>query len=176
LPQPNTNDYTAGKSNADADGHGNDHTTSIANGHGNSNSDGNNHTTTTFTDTDADADAASADAKAAANAVPTADAVSEWVKKLNELQSNRELARQLASSLLLRESATRHADASWSAAPKASEATFKNVLVDNRREIVADVQGVVLKPNLPTKHTKRHQNFGGGCRQSGSGHPYKSIP
>ena len=98
MPQPNRNCDAAGKSNAN----GNDHTTSIANGHGNSNSDGNNHTTSTFTDTDANADAASPDSKAPANAVSTADAVSEWVKKLNELQSNRELARQLASSLLCR--------------------------------------------------------------------------
>ena len=44
---------------------------------------------------------ASADAEAAAHAVPTADAVSEWVRTLRELESNQELARRLASSLLL---------------------------------------------------------------------------
>ena len=45
-------------------------------------------------------DSASANAKAAAHTVPSADAVSEWIKELKELKSNRELARQLASSLL----------------------------------------------------------------------------
>ena len=50
-------------------------------------------------------DPASANAKATAHAVPSADAVSEWIKKLKELKSNRELARQLASSLLFREGA-----------------------------------------------------------------------
>ena len=44
-------------------------------------------------------DPASADAKAAANAVSTADAVSEWAK-VKRVKSNRELARQPASSLL----------------------------------------------------------------------------
>jgi hypothetical protein len=51
-----------------------------------------------FAERDADAlgDPASAHAKAAAHAVPSADAVSE----LQKVESKRELARQLASSLL----------------------------------------------------------------------------
>jgi hypothetical protein len=65
---------------------------SYSNGHGH----GNNHT---YSDTNADS--ASADTKAKAHAVSSADTVSEWVKKLTELESNQELARQLASSLLL---------------------------------------------------------------------------
>lgn len=95
MPQPNTDatdksytnsyGYTACKSNAD----------------------GYSYNNTTTPDADCDAhthgDPASADAKAAAHAVSSADAAvtaSERVKRLKELKSNRELARQLASSLL----------------------------------------------------------------------------
>jgi hypothetical protein len=97
LPQPNAHGYT-GKSDAngysyghiyagksDADGYSNsDDATSVAHAHG----DCDNHAETY------------AYAKATAHAVPASDAVSEWAKRLKELQSNRELARQLASSLL----------------------------------------------------------------------------
>jgi hypothetical protein len=101
LPQPNANDYAAGKSDAythsyghgdnyagksDADCYGYDYTTAVSYAH--SDRDGDNHAETY------------ADAKATAYAISSSDAVSEWVKKLKELQSNRELARQLASSLL----------------------------------------------------------------------------
>jgi len=105
LPQPNANDYT-GKSDANAngnyhtttidtyaDGYGNHHATSISYPHGDR--DGDNHAE------------ANANAKAAAHAASSSDSVGEWVKKLKELQSNRELARQLASSLLFRGSAAR---------------------------------------------------------------------
>jgi hypothetical protein len=44
-------------------------------------------------DAAADPHPASADAKAAANPVPASDAVSEWARRLKELQSKRELAR-----------------------------------------------------------------------------------
>jgi hypothetical protein len=90
---PNTDGY--GDRNSDAYSYGNGNTYSIAYGdcYGNSN---------IYCNADTLGDPASADAKAAANAVPSADAVSEWAKKLKELQSNRELARQLASSLLCR--------------------------------------------------------------------------
>ena len=91
MPQPNRN-CDAGKSDADADV--NDHTTynGYADGHGYY------HTASVsyaygHTDALAEPHPASADAKAAANAVSSADAVSEWAKKLKELQSNRELAR-----------------------------------------------------------------------------------
>jgi hypothetical protein len=78
-------DIYAGKS--DADGYSNsDDATSVAHAHGDC--DGDNHAE------------AYAYAKAAAHAVPASDAVSEWAKRSKQLQSNRELARQLASSLL----------------------------------------------------------------------------
>jgi hypothetical protein len=97
VPQPNAN-CDAAKSNAD--GHVNDHTTSISYADGNRND----HTTSvSYANGDGDRfthNKAYTDAKAAANAVPSSDAISEWAKRLKELQSNRELARQLASSLL----------------------------------------------------------------------------
>ena len=56
---------------------------------------------------------AKGNAKAAAYAVSSAVRV---VKRLKELESNQELARQLASSLLYGGSATHYAHAFWSAA------------------------------------------------------------
>jgi hypothetical protein len=81
---------------------------------------GDNHTTSNsyaYADSDAVADPhpASADAKAATNAVSSTDAVSGWIRKLKELKSYRELARQLASSLLCG-GVTHYAHAFWSAA------------------------------------------------------------
>ena len=95
LPQPNRN-CDARKSDTDADV--NDHTTYNSYTYGNCNSNGYHHATSVsyaygHTDALAEPHPASADAKAAANAVSSADAVSEWAKKLKELQSNRELAR-----------------------------------------------------------------------------------
>ena len=153
MPQPNTNGYT-GKSDAnansysyrynysgksDADGHGYsyryDHPTSISY----ANRDCDNHAETY------------ADAKAAANAVSSTDAVSEWVKKLKELQSNRELAGQLASSLLfgmaLRIMRMRFGVRRCSAA-------FKNVLLDNWRKVVVYRQRVGLK-SVDRTHQRR---------------------
>jgi hypothetical protein len=66
-------------------------------------------------DTDAHGNPTSADAKAATNAVSSTDAVSGWIRKLKELKSYRELARQLASSLLCG-GVTHYAHAFWSAA------------------------------------------------------------
>ena len=62
-------------------GNGNDHTTSISYANSYCYRNGNIHAE------------ANADAKAAANPVPASDAVSEWARRLKELQSKRELAR-----------------------------------------------------------------------------------
>jgi hypothetical protein len=80
------NNHTTSVSYAYSYGNSNDHTTSISYAYGNRDSD--NHAE------------AYAYAKATAHAVSSSDAVSEWAKRLKELQSYRELARQLASSLL----------------------------------------------------------------------------
>jgi hypothetical protein len=92
--KPNADSYTnsygdaaAVDANANAYSYCND-ATSVAHAHGDC--DGDNHAE------------AYAYAKAAANAVSSSDAVSEWAKRSKQLQSNRELARQLASSLLFR--------------------------------------------------------------------------
>jgi hypothetical protein len=65
------NSYTDSDRNGYGYGYGDNHTTSISYAYGNRDSD--NYTK------------ANANAKAAANAVPSSDAVSEWVKKLKEL-------------------------------------------------------------------------------------------
>jgi hypothetical protein len=72
LPEPNAY-AVAGKSDADTDA-------CDTNTDANTNANGDNHTTAAFADTDPIGDPASADTKAKANAVPTAYAVSEWVK------------------------------------------------------------------------------------------------
>ena len=81
------NSYTDGNSYTDSDrnGYGNDHTTSISYANSYCYRNGNIHTE------------ANADAKAAAYALPSSDAVNEWVKKLKELKSKRELARPAGS-------------------------------------------------------------------------------
>jgi hypothetical protein len=93
----NTN--SNGDRNRDGDGNGNGYSYSYRDRNGYCDCYGNRNI---YCNADTLGDPASANAKAAANAVPSADAVSEWAKKLKELQSNRELARQLASSLLCR--------------------------------------------------------------------------
>jgi hypothetical protein len=96
LPGRNANAYSDPHAftyrNSDSDGNSNSYTDSDPNG--------DNHTTSNsyaYADSDAVADPhpASADAKAATHAVSSTDAVSGWVKKLKELQSNRELASSL---------------------------------------------------------------------------------
>ena len=99
-------------------------------------------------------DPASADAKATAHAVPSADAVSEWVKKLKELKSNRELARQLASSLLF---GRHYSLAFWSAA--VLRRSYGNIL--NSKIVVfqrsADHSDPMPKPNMSWPHAPKHQ-------------------
>ena len=127
---------SSGKPDANAYSYSDD-ATSVAHAHGDR--DGDNHAETY------------ADAKAAANAVSSTDAVSEWVKKLKELQSNRELAGQLASSLLfgvaLRIMRMRFGVRRCSAA-------FKNVLLDNWRKVVVYRQRVGLK-SVDRTHQRR---------------------
>jgi hypothetical protein len=118
LPGRNANAYSDPHAftyrNSDSDGNSNSNSNSNGDGYGD------NHTTSisyAYADSDAVADPhpASADAKAATNAVSSTDAVSGWIRKLKELKSYRELARQLASSLLCG-GVTHYAHAFWSAA------------------------------------------------------------
>ena len=87
--------------NPDAYGYG-DTDTGIPNAYAYSYGDRNGNDASANAYADTLGDPASANAKTAAHTVPSADAVSEWIKELKELKSNRELARQLASSLLFR--------------------------------------------------------------------------
>jgi hypothetical protein len=92
LPGRNANAYSDPHAFTYRNRDGNSNTNSDRNGDGNGN--GDNHTTSnSYAYADTIGNPASADAKAAAHAVPSANAVSEWVKKLKELKSNRELAR-----------------------------------------------------------------------------------
>jgi hypothetical protein len=100
LPKPNTNGKSygysysdAGKPDANGYSYGDYNTTSI----GYTYRDGNGDNTSGFAY--AEPDPASANTKASAHAVSSADAPIRVVK-VKKLQSNRELARQLASSLL----------------------------------------------------------------------------
>jgi hypothetical protein len=75
LPNANANGYT--DRNGDSHCDGNSYTYRNRNPDGNGYSDAYSYS---YCDSDAHGDPASADAKAKANAVPTAYAVSEWVK------------------------------------------------------------------------------------------------
>jgi hypothetical protein len=79
---PHAFTYRNSYTDSDCDGNRHHHTTSISYAYAYAHA-----------DAVADPHPASADAKAAANPVPASDAVSEWAKRLKELQSKRELAR-----------------------------------------------------------------------------------
>jgi len=100
LPKPNTNGNAPDKPDANGYSYGDYNTTSI--GYTYSDRVGNSHSDNTTGFAYAITDTASANTKASAHAVSSADASIRVarVKKLKELESNRELARQLASSLL----------------------------------------------------------------------------
>jgi hypothetical protein len=100
LPEPDTNTH-ADNSDTNTDANNSDSDANSDAGDTDTYPNGDNHTTTAFADTDTKRDSAAADTKATANAVPSAYAVSDRVEELQELKSNQELARQLASSLLL---------------------------------------------------------------------------
>jgi len=113
---PNANPYrdSHGDGNRNRNSHGNCDSHGDCDGHGDCDSYGN-CDSYGYRDANPHGDPASADAKAAAYAVSTAHAA--VVKGLKESESNRELARQLASSLLLGGGALRiMRHAFWSAA------------------------------------------------------------
>ena len=97
MPKPNTNGNAADKPDANGYSYGDHNTTSISYTY--SDRVGNSHSDNTTGFAYAEPDPASANTKASAHAVSSADAPIRVVK-VKKLQSNRELARQLASSLL----------------------------------------------------------------------------